>query len=61
MRKTDYAHIVCSVYRRTICLKDREGKDRQAWQRAATLLRELNQRYHDVFGEWIEANEAPRC
>lgn len=59
MRKTEYPLIVGSIYRRVISPIGRDGKDRDAWQRAATLLGELKHRYCDVFGDWVEANASP--
>jgi hypothetical protein len=59
LRKKEYHVIVCAIYRRTSSLKDYNGRDKQTWQRAAALLPELNQRYHDALGKRIECEFPP--
>jgi len=44
---------LCPTYQRALAL--RKNKD---WQQAAALIGELNDRYHDVFGERIDRNHA---
>lgn len=56
LRKLDYPDIVRTVYNRTIDYKDKPGRDKKAWERAAALLNELNQRYFDAFGEKINSS-----
>jgi hypothetical protein len=53
LRKRDYLDVAPQIYRRANDLKDNEE-----WQGAAALIGELNQRYYDVFGEWIDAGAA---
>jgi hypothetical protein len=54
LRKGDYPPIVSSIYTRTLASGESEGPERERWQRAVALIGELNQRYHEVFGEWID-------
>jgi hypothetical protein len=58
LRKKDYPVIACAMYQRANFLKDEVGRDQEGWRRAAALNGELNQRYHDVFGEWIDPDAA---
>lgn len=53
LRKSDYLKHVPTIYWRANSLRD----DKE-WQGAAALIGELNHRYHDVFGEWIEPDPA---
>jgi hypothetical protein len=54
LRKGDYPPIVSSIYTRTLASGESEGPERERWQRAVALIGELNQRYHELFGEWID-------
>jgi len=58
LRKTGYPDLVRAIYQRVSSPKDKDGRDKVEWQRAAALIGELNQRCHDVFGEWIDPSAA---
>jgi hypothetical protein len=52
LRKQDYLDFVPNLSARPRAQKNKD------WQQAAALIGELNHRYHDVFGEWIDRNRA---
>ncbi len=54
LRKSDYLDLAPRVYWRALSFAEDV-----AWKPALALTADLNQRYHDVFGEWIDEVRAP--
>jgi hypothetical protein len=51
LRKDDYATLAHTIYARAL-----SKRDRGSWQKTIALLKELDHRYHDAFGEWLNAS-----
>jgi len=49
-RKSNYPRILEKIYKVTSEGVTKDGADAETWERVIALFRELNQRFHDVFG-----------